>query len=312
MLTAFEITTILSKNNKNYSNSEKNKFLGVLLIVLLDDIAENLQNERMLTVAIDSVSDELRHFTRFRKLRDESTAFARLERNNSFSEAEIDYLRFTIEITREMLNTVLTLPNYDVLKKEYYKYWLKVLDCFVFTLRLNNFIKNNNHQSIKKYFNSLNFSYYANTTGHNMHVILAMIIDLMALRKINKKEIGFSIKISEEAQVMGRIGNWLSTWKRELREKDFSSGIAIYCINNGIIKINDIKSYVLNNDNLIEKRLIKQIERSGAAKYFLSKWSSCRQRIESYSQKITIFSTKKYLHGAKLFLDLHTDNINKI
>jgi len=151
--------------------------------------------------------------------------------------------------------------------------------------------------------------------GHNMHVVLAMIIDLMSLPKINRKEINLSIKISEEAQAMGRIDNWLSTWKRELVEKDFSSGVSIYLVKNKSIGVKDIKTYIGNDgkkNNKAMSKLVKQIKKSNFINYFMKKWKKHRTKIKQYSGRITIFSVDEYLKGADSFLKLHLDNKNRI
>ncbi|MBU4056690.1 hypothetical protein KJ695_02145, partial [Patescibacteria group bacterium] len=235
--------------------------------------------------------------------------------HNYFSAAESDYLSFVKKITQEMLTDVSVLPNYNLLKKDFYRYWLRVINCFKFTLYVNKLVKEGTEPKIEKYFNNLSHSRYTNIMGHNMHVVLAMIIDLMSLPKINRKEINLSIKISEEAQAMGRIDNWLSTWKRELVEKDFSSGVSIYLVKNKSIGVKDIKTYIGNDgkkNNKAMSKLVKQIKKSNFINYFMKKWKKHRTKIKQYSGRITIFSVDEYLKGADSFLKLHLDNKNRI
>lgn len=308
---AIKITTVLNKKNKYYKNSKKIKFLGVLLIVLLDDLAENLQDKKLLNLAIKIVKNEFYFFSKNEKINN-------LKNKNNFykkyslTTAEINYLNFIQTITKKMLTAVLSLPNYFFLKKYFYKYWGEVIKCFIFTLQTNNFIKNYSEPKIEKYFKNLKYSYYVNVSGHNMHIILAMLIDLMSLKKINKKEITMSIKAAKEAQAMGRIGNWVSTWKREMVEKDFSSGIIIYCINEKKINIKDIKKYLKKTDTKNFHRLVKQIEQSGSLNYFFKKWNEHRENIKKMTKKINFFSINKYLKGADNFLKMHLENMEKI
>lgn len=312
VIKAFKITTILSKKNKYYRESIKIKFFSVLLIILLDDIAENLQNKELLNVASKIVKEEFDYFTRNNNAKEKTV----LANYNYFSIAELDYLSFVQKTTQEMLTNVSNLPNYNLLEKKFYRYWLKVINCFKFTLHVNKFVKENTESRIEKYFNNLSYSYYTNITGHNMHVILAMIIDLMSLPKINREKINLSIKISKEAQAMGRIDNWLSTWKRELIEKDFSNGVSIYSIKNKSISIKDVKTYISNSkkkkNNRAVIKLTKQIKKSNFINYFMEKWKKHREKIKQHLDGITIFSVDEYLKGADSFLKLHLDNENKI
>lgn len=304
----FRATTILNKNNKYYSESEESKFIGVLLIVLLDDLAENLQNKNLLNAANAIVLKEFDYFIKYGAINQN----ALLELDRSCSLMEKKYLFFIQKVTREMLISVCGLPNFNFLKHDFFKYWRKVVNCFNFTLYTNNSVKNQSMPKVEKYFKSLKYSYYTKIFGHNMHVILAMIIDLMCLTKINKKEIKLAIKISEEAQAMGRIGNWLSTWKREMLEKDFSNGVLIYSINNKKIDIKDIKKYIKEKNKKSANQLIKRIEKSDVVDYFLNKWKKHRDRMEMISKKVKIFPTNKYIKGADLFLKLHLGNEGKI
>ena len=75
--------------------------------------------------------------------------------------------------------------------------------------------------------------------SHNMIVYLMNDIDLMASTKINKEELPHLRKAFWHAQQMARVGNWLSTWKREIKEKDFSSGVFAYIFSNNIVKYKD-------------------------------------------------------------------------
>ncbi len=308
IMVGFRATTILNRSNKYYNESEKSKFISVLLIVLLDDLAENLQNKNLLNLANAIVLKEFDHFIEHGAVSQNTF----LKPSGSYSPAEKKYLFFIQKTTRKILINLNSLPNFNPLKHVFCKYWQKVIECFDFTLNTNNFVKNQSVPKVEKYFKSLKYSRYTEIFGHNMHVILAMIIDLMCLTKIDKKEIKLIIKISEEAQAMGRIGNWLSTWKREIAEKDFSNGILIYSVNNRKIDIKDIKKYINKKNKKSANQLIKKIEESDVIDYFLNKWKKHRDKMEIMSKKVKIFPTDRYIKGADLFLKLHLKNEGKI
>jgi hypothetical protein len=97
---------------------------------------------------------------------------------------------------------------------------------------------------------------------------------------------------------MARIGNWLSTWKREVKEKDYSSGVFAYVFSNKIIDIDEIK-------NLTENEIIKRIENSCVKDYFLSIWKENYLKLLSYKDRIKSVDMKAYLDGLETVIKFH-------
>lgn len=112
-------------------------------------------------------------------------------------------------------------------------------------------------------------------------------MDLTCLPKFDIKNLGFLRKIMFYIQIMARISNWLATWKREIKENDFASGIFCHLIENKLIEIR-----ALHKAN--EKEIIKKIKKSNAEKYLLEKWE------ESYEKVKETFKENKYIHSRKI------------
>ena len=71
---------------------------------------------------------------------------------------------------------------------------------------------------------------------------------------------------------MTRIGNWVSTWERELNERDFSSGIFAYSLLNKIITLEEIMRVKENNCEKTKKLIVSKISSSNVENAFLEEW----------------------------------------
>jgi len=131
-----------------------------------------------------------------------------------------------------------------------------------------------------------------------MIVFLLNGIDLMASPQFDKNELSNLRTIFWSAQQMARIGNWLSTWKRELKEKDICSGVLAYAISSKILNIDDIKQ--LKEDNIVKK-----IENSGAYQYFGSSWKRNYEKIKGMKGTIKSIDMDKYITGLENVFKFH-------
>lgn len=64
---------------------------------------------------------------------------------------------------------------------------------------------------------------------------------------------------------MARIGNWLTTWERELTEGDFSSGIVVCAIRRRVITASEAKRGDVD-------RLVDRITAHGIEAEFIREW----------------------------------------
>lgn len=205
---------------------------------------------------------------------------------NLFNDDQKNYIRFTIKVWKYIETKIKEFPNYEIFK-DVFEYDLKqLLNSMAYSELVN---KNPNMINLKE----------AGIYGcHNMAVFLYTDIDLMAAENFNVNELGDLRNIVWNAQQMARIGNWLSTWKREVKEKDFTSGIIAYAIKKGIVRNNDLLE--LNADELIKKIDVPAIKN-----FFMSSWKKNYEEINSFSSTITSIDIKKLLDGLKKLLELH-------
>jgi len=113
-------------------------------------------------------------------------------------------------------------------------------------------------------------------------------LDLMCIHKVNFKEIGKIREVFWKAQKMARIANCLATWKREFKERDFTSSVFVYAVELDLLNIKDLKK-----EN--SKNIIKKIEHSVIKKKLLKEWEKCHAEIKYLCRTIESISFEEFL-----------------
>jgi hypothetical protein len=137
-----------------------------------------------------------------------------------------------------------------------------------------------------------------NYDAHNMMVFIFNGVDLMASPDFDKDELPQIRTAFWHAQKMARIGNWLSTWKRELKQNDLGSGVFTYAITKKIIDHDDVQK-------LSEEELISKIENSDANEYFLKSWKQNYELLDSLKGKVTSVDINAYVNGLENVIKYH-------
>lgn len=70
---------------------------------------------------------------------------------------------------------------------------------------------------------------------HNMAMVYMATLDLCASPGFDVRELGLARELFLHGQMMGRIGNTLATWERELASADYASGMFAHAVDLGVI-----------------------------------------------------------------------------
>ena len=105
-----------------------------------------------------------------------------------------------------------------------------------------------------QFFNTMRYSHLVNGrpyllnmvehdlyTSHNMMMISFATLDLMCSERFPLARIGALREMMWHAQCMGRIGNLLSTWRRELAKRDFTSGVFARAMMEGDLTLEELE-----------------------------------------------------------------------
>lgn len=141
--------------------------------------------------------------------------------------------------------------------------------------------------------------------SHNMVMYAYADIDLMHA----PAEIGDELPTLRRAiwcaQQMARIGNWLSTWERELEEGDFSSGVLVYALQKGIITETDIGMLRTGASQDYLEDLADRIRHHGVENVFLRRWDRWHDELLEIDRQLETTDLRPFTDGLKEVLRYH-------
>ncbi len=133
---------------------------------------------------------------------------------------------------------------------------------------------------------------------HNMHMMISATMDLMASPGFDIDELGRVRQVLTYAQQMGRIGNLVTTWERELEQHDFSSGVFAKALTAGVLSVDELRA---GNRELIARRVREaDLERS-----FLDRWSELRRRILKLGAGLVSIDVDTLVAGLDELIQIH-------
>ena len=259
----------LSSVKKEYKKSAwETKFLMIMFVVLIDDVVDKHKNDKLLKELLKIPF--YKSFVRF----------------NKFDRKEKKYIKFVIKLWQNIENINRKYPRYNEFKEiaEFdIKQLLNSME-YAYLVNENNYLINRDEYNI--YF------------SYNMQLITDIMIDLSCSLKFNLSELSIIRKISLHAQRMARIGNWITTWEREINEEDFTSGVFAYALEDGIIFLSDMKK-----SNKL--KLIKKIKKSKIEKKLLEEWEDNYKEIKKLSNKIKTINIDDFLVSLEKVIFMH-------
>lgn len=265
---AVEMTTLPCVSPEHHDELCDTKTLGVMLDVLLDDIADQNGDieflEELLLIPDGQIAPEF----------------------NQFSADKQAYGRFAEKVWTEITDRSRRYPCFgeyqDLLRFDY----LQLCNVMRYSHLLN---------ATPQLLNLVEHDLY---TPHNMHIMICATFDLMCSPDFDRTELGKLREITWNAQWMGRIGNLATTWQRELGESDFTSGVYARAVTDGDVTVEQLYTN--------EPEKIQQIiEQCGHEEYFLSRWQEHRRFLLSAQAHLHSFDVGELVAGLERLICLH-------
>lgn len=263
-----KISTLV-ETDKTYSESLRTiKSLFNMFVILLDDISE--KDKELLLKELLKIPFEQEHI-----------------KDDQLSQQERVYLKVTKGLWNKIITVITDYPKYNKYKN-------------VFNFDVRQFLNEVRYAYlIYKQPLLMNELEYWTYIPQGMQIIINFNLDLMcSKREIQINEIGASREVVLILQRMGRIGNWLSTWEREVQKKDFSAGLFPYMVKNSLLSPLDFQEI----DHL---KIIKIVKSSKAEKYLLEKWEEYYKTLQESNYKIDIINFKNILKNFEQLLFMH-------
>lgn len=262
------VTTLSCVAPEHFANVCDTKVMGVILDVLLDDIADRKGDDGLLeSLTSLTINGPRPTFT-------------------GYPAKQRAYAEFTVAVWDAIVERARRYPLFNtyakVLDYDYQQLWN--------VMRYSHLA--NEHIEL------LNLAEHDLYTPHNMHMIISSTLDLMCSPGFDRKEWGAVRDAAWHGQCMGRIGNLTTTWERELGDADYSSGVYASALNSGDLTIEQLRAG--NRDEI--KRAI--VEGNHEVK-FLRQWQEHRRYLLSRVPYVRSVDLGKLVAGLERLICLH-------
>ncbi len=250
------------------------KVLGVMLDVLMDDVADQHGDETLLEHLLCSP---------YGRPQSDLSQFAPQQRA---------YAQFTDAVWQEIQRRVRQYPRFgeyaDLLRYDY----LQLFNTMRYSHLLNGDLA------------LLNLAEHDLYLPHNMHMMISATVDLMCSPEFDRTELGLLREAVWNAQYMGRIGNLVTTWERELREGDYTSGVFASAVSRGDLAVADLLSKETGH-------IEAAIRKGDHEDYFLQRWGRHRHHLASLQKKLRSVDLGPLLEGLERLICLHMGSRGK-
>jgi hypothetical protein len=263
-----EVTTLSCIEPELYDFACDTKVMGVVLDVLLDDIADRKGDPELLEQLLNVPFDERRG--RLTKVSAEDRAYA----------------EYTLDLWQEIKRRTRTLPLFSRFETLWRYDYLQLFNGMRYSHMINQDVA------------LLNLAEHDLYSPHNMHIIVSSTVDLMSSPKFQCHELGKLRDAVWHAQFMGRIGNLITTWERELGDGDYTSGIYARALSEGDVTL-----------EMLEKQdstaIAAAIRAGGHEEYFLTRWGRLRERLIELAPRVRSVDLNKLRVGYERLIRLH-------
>ncbi len=263
-----EITMLPSVSEQFRAHVSDTKVLSIILCVLLDDVADEHGDgqllETLLGLTFSDGGESLR----------------------SLQGTQARHAEITRSLWAEYWQRVSRYPRFA----EFEPVLRYDLQQFQNTMRYSYLV--NEHPFL------LNVAEHDLYTSHNMMIISFATLDLMCSPGFPRGEVGAIRELAWHAQCMGRYGNLLSTWRRELANCDFTSGVFARAMAQGHLTYEELVGQE-------PERIATAIQDHGHEAYFYDRWLEHRRQSHDCSRRVKSLDLRGVLNGHDRFFAMH-------
>ncbi len=260
VLKGADLTTLTCVDPQLRSRNNETKVIGIILNVLADDVADSAQDpdflEKLLAVPFEDARFNL----------------------DSLNAQQRHYAELTAAVWHTFVSRAKSYPRYEEFQQLLQFDYLQLLNAMRYSAVIN------------RMPHAMNMAEHDLYLPHSMHMIVDGTLDLMCSPSFDASELGKMRTLLCDVQYMGRIANLITTWQRELPERDFTSGVFVLAIEQGYLSPDDLRE----GD---PEQLRQIIQRYRCEEYFLARWQECRQRIAAMADQIKSFDVMELLDG---------------
>ncbi|WP_241659116.1 hypothetical protein [Halorubrum salsamenti] len=256
----------------------ESKTLLTILVTVLDDLAERNGERATFDVA------------RRIPFRTASTAdSAQSDSEPTRDDVDAAVIDFLADLWTEIETSIAAAPRYDEFVDVFEYDFRQTCNAMEYSRLLNHNMSMANRTEAERY------------DAYNMTVFPYACIDLMHSPSFDRGELGALRSLLCELQQMARIGNWITTWERELAEGDVSSGVVVCALRRGVITPEE----VTGTDETDVERLVERIRTNGIESEFVREWEIRNQTVRKRTAEIRSVDCEAVVDGIRTVMNHH-------
>ncbi|HUY36553.1 MAG TPA: hypothetical protein VMV69_27705 [Pirellulales bacterium] len=241
------------------SHACETKFLGGMLNVLVDDVSDQQANGALLEELLRITAGGQADLT-------------------GLPPADRDYANFTAELWRTYWDRAREYPFFEVYH-ELLRYDLAQL---FNTVRYSQLLKHN--------LCLLNLVEHDHYSPQGMGVMTFATLDLMCSPGFQSHDLGRLREAVWHAQWMARIGNMLTTWRREIADRDYTSGVFARAVAESDLTVDEL----CQGD---PQRIQSVIAGGDHERHYLRRWSHHRDCLRGMAPGLRSFDLGPWIEG---------------
>jgi len=137
--------------------------------------------------------------------------------------------------------------------------------------------------------------------SHNMVLFSYADVDLMYSPTFERTDFGVLRELIWDLQKMARIGNWVSTWEREIDEGDYTAGIVVYAIQNGLVTPAELEAAGEGGETAV----IERLKEHRIEDLFLAEWEQLRRKIRQRDLQAASVDLDAFVEGMDTVMEYH-------
>ncbi|KAB1198524.1 hypothetical protein GJR99_13755 [Haloferax sp. MBLA0078] len=257
---------------QNTEAARKQKLLLTLFVTLLDDLAD--------------LHHDKGTFDQARKI-----PFPSADSSPDHPDCDREYLEFTQRVWDQFYESLERAPRFDEFERLFYYDFRQAINAMEYSWLLNTFPHVMNMRG-------------SNTYGpHNMVMFSYADIDLMYAPEFDCEDLSALRETVWDAQKLARIGNWVSTWERELHEGDYTAGVVSKTISDGYLTVDE-----LVGDEYSPEELIDQIHDAGIEDQFHDEWARQYAELMGGIPVAESVDLREYVRGMETVYGFHLES----
>lgn len=140
---------------------------------------------------------------------------------------------------------------------------------------------------------------------HNMIMYPYANVDLMHAPEFDRADLAVLRETLGELQRLARIGNWMTTWEREIEEGDYSSGVVVAALETGLFDPAELPETPSEAE---AKRYVEAIADHGLESRFNSEWHERFEKLRAETPDAESVDLDALVEGMLTVFEYHQES----